>query len=374
MAAALGIGRFVYTPLLPLMLEDLGLSKADGGLIASANFLGYLLGALGASLGALPGSRRTWLLAMLAASAVTTGAMALDGPVWVFAVLRFTGGVASAFVLIFSSALVLEWLAGVGRQGLSALHFAGVGIGIAFSATLVSVLGGQGLGWQLQWLACGFVSLLAVGGVAFFIPSMETEVHHQPAAATGGILNHPLLALVLAYGLFGFGYVITATFISTMVRSTPQLAPIEPVVWLTVGLAAVPSVAFWTWSGRRIGNSRSFLLACLVEAAGVVLSVLAINGAAVLFSAALLGGTFMGLTALGLIQAREISPGDPRRSLAFMTAAFGLGQMIGPAFAGFAYELTGSLRMPSLVAGGALLAAAGLVIITGKSSPALSKP
>jgi predicted MFS family arabinose efflux permease len=81
----------------------------------------------------------------------------------------------------------------------------------------------------------------------------------------------------------------------------------------------------------------------------------------ILAAAILLGGTIMGLTALGLIQARKLARGDPRQSLALMTAAFGLGQMIGPSFAGFAFHYTGSFRAPSLAAALALVVAAALV-------------
>src|SRR5580704_9209889 len=128
-AAAIGIGRFVYTPILPPMIEALGLSKAQAGLIASANFLGYLIGALLAAMPTLPGSRRLWLLCALTVSSLTTGAMGLFETIPMFFVQRFVGGAASAFVLIIASTVVLERLATFGRSGLSALYFAGVGSG-----------------------------------------------------------------------------------------------------------------------------------------------------------------------------------------------------------------------------------------------------
>ncbi len=360
LAAAMGIGRFVYTPILPFMVESLGLTTAQGGVIASANFLGYLVGALAASSAALPGERRGWFLAALAVSAASTGVMGLASSLPVFLGLRFVGGVASAFVLVFSSALVLDRLARAGRSGLSAVHFAGVGCGIAVSAVLVSGLAAGGYDWRALWLASGVVSLLALGAVAWLVPgAAEAE---RPAASSQDVgLDRRLIALIVAYGLFGFGYVITATFISTMVRMSPEIRSIEPVIWLVVGLAAFPSVALWIWIGRRLGNDRSFAIACFVEGVGVAMSVLATSALAVVVSAALLGGTFMGITALGLVYARRLSTGDPRRSLALMTAAFGLGQMIGPTFAGVAYGLGDSFLVPSLAAAAALMVAAGLV-------------
>jgi predicted MFS family arabinose efflux permease len=361
LAAAMGIGRFIYTPILPFMIEGLGLTKADAGLIASANFLGYLLGAFAASSASLPGGRRRWFLTSLALSALTTGAMGLSSSMALHLVLRLAGGVASAFVLVFASAHVLDRLSAIGRSSFSAIHFAGVGCGIALSAVLVSGLAAGGYDWRVQWFASGMISLLALAAVVWLVPR-DSEAEQPTARPVASGIDRRLIALILAYGLFGFGYVITATFISTMARASPEVRSFEAVIWLAVGLSAIPSVALWTWIGRRWGNDRSFAFACLVEGFGVAMSVLASNAWAILLSGALLGGTFMGITALGLVHARQLSRGDPRRSLALMTAAFGLGQMIGPTFAGFAYGLDDSFLMPSLVAAAALLVAAGLVV------------
>src|SRR6266446_3050564 len=116
MAAAVGIGRFVYTPILPLMVEDLGMTKGAAGLLASANFAGYLAGALLAVTPTVRGSRRTWLIIALTVSSLTTGAMAFASSDVAFLALRFAGGVASAFVLVFASALVLDRLGAAGRS------------------------------------------------------------------------------------------------------------------------------------------------------------------------------------------------------------------------------------------------------------------
>ena len=135
MAAGIGVGRFVYTPILPPMVEALHLTKSQAGLIASANFIGYLAGALLAAV-RLPGSRRSWLLGSLAVNAICLAVMGLAASLPLFLLLRLVAGMASAFALIFSSALVLDRLASAGRGSLSAVHFAGVGSGIAASAAL----------------------------------------------------------------------------------------------------------------------------------------------------------------------------------------------------------------------------------------------
>lgn len=366
MAAVMGIGRFVYTPILPYMTDSLSLTKGEAGFIASANFLGYLAGSLAGATGFLRGDRRKWALWALAVSAATTAAMAVTVSVPAFLLLRFVGGATSALVMVFGSAIVFDRLAAAGRPALSHYHFAGVGLGMAISAVLVSVLGAAGIGWDGQWVMSGAAAALGLAAVAVMIPRGAGEVPPTPSEAPTGI-DRRMIPLTVSYGLFGFGYVITATFISVLVRQTPSIAAIEPVIWLIVGLAAVPSVALWAWIGRRLGNPASIALACLVEAAGVAATVLFDSAAAVLIGGALLGGTFMGITAVGMATAREIAinsgGGDPRRALGLIVAAFGAGQMIGPAFGGYVAELTGSFTVPTLVASGVLVVAAAFALM-----------
>ncbi len=361
LAAAIGIGRFVYTPILPAMIEALGLSKSAAGLIASANFLGYLLGALLAALPSLRGSRRAWLIGSLLVSALTTASMGLTQTMAPFLALRFVGGGASAIVLVLASALVLERLTETRRTGLSALHFAGVGSGIAVSAVLVAAMLRAGQSWQSLWLASGVVSLIAAIAVAVLV-NEGTGAAVRASARPGRTTDRHLVRLVVAYGLFGFGYVITATFLVAIVRGAPAIRALEPVIWVVFGVAAAPSVALWARIATRFGIPATFAAACVVEAVGVLASVAWPSEIGTFLAAILVGGTFMGLTALGLVRARTLAAGDPRRVLALMTGAFGLGQIIGPSFAGLVSDHLGSFTVPSVTAVVALLVAALLAL------------
>ena len=353
MAVGIGIGRFVYTPILPPMLAALGLSKATAGLIASANFVGYLAGALVAARTPLPGPKRRWLLGALAFSAGSTGAMGWDGGLSWFLALRFLGGVASALVLILASASVMDRLAAAGRPGLSAVHFAGVGVGIAVSAILVA----SASGWEAMWRISGATSIIGLVAVALFLPLGSDQ--STPVPAAGSAAPDPRLRrMTIAYGLFGFGYVITATFLVAIVRG--EVPRLEPIIWVMVGLGAVPSVWLWSTLGRRIGTAPAFAIAAAIEAIGVLASVASAGILSVSFGAILLGGTFMGLTALGLTRARELARGDARRAMAAMTGAFGVGQIAGPLVAGVLSDALGGFGVPSVLAAAALLVAGWL--------------
>lgn len=358
LAAAMGIGRFALTPILPVM----ALSPQEAGVLAGANFAGYAVGALLAGYLSFSLSPRQLFLAALGVSAATTFMMALPAPFAVLCVIRFFGGVASAGVLVNASAVILSRVS-AHHPGLVSLHFAGVGTGIAFSALFIGWRIEAGAGDGELWLLSGAASLVLLFGCWRLLPATPGEaVAAADVSASSLKKTGRLYPAVIAYGLFGFGYIITATFLAVIIRENPTMDGWENIAWFVVGITAAPSIAFWSAVSKRIGPAGALALAFVVEAVGVASSVLADGIAAALISAAFLGGTFMGITALGLQYAREKSRLSTPKTLGIMTASFGTGQFAGPLFAGTLAAATGSYSLPSLIASAALLAGAALIL------------
>jgi predicted MFS family arabinose efflux permease len=359
MAAAMGIGRFVYTPILPGMMEALRLSAADAGLIASANYLGYLVGAFAAAGGWAHERERMLMLGALATSTALAAAMGLTGNLAAFLAIRFLAGVASAFVMVFLASIVFSHLAAATRNDLQALHFGGVGLGIAVSSAMMAILVVRNAGWTAGWFWSAGLSAIAFAAVALLIdrgPLANGTTGREPRLPK----SRALTKMIVSYGLFGFGYVVTATFLVAIVRQGGSGRVFETVVWLVAGMAGFPSVWLWQKIAARIGLYGAYAAGCLTEAVGVAASVAVGGHSGPLLAAALLGGTFIAVTALGLQEGRQLAPLAPRRVFALMTAFFGIGQILGPIVAGVLAERTGSFFAPSLLAALVLLVSAAL--------------
>lgn len=358
MVAAMGIGRFVYTPILPGMMEGLGLSAAQAGQIASANYLGYLVGALLAAGGWAHGRERVLTIAALAANALLLGCMAVWDALWAQLAVRFLAGLASAFVMVFLGQIVFSRTAAAGRPGLSGLLFIGVGTGIAMSGVMTGGLHLAEAGWRAAWWGAAMLAAVAVVAMPLLAP--QGPVVTAGAETREGPLppSTPLRKITLAYGIFGAGYIVTATFLVAIVRQDHGDPLFESAVWLVTGLAVAPSLWLWGMAARRLGVAGAFAAGCIVEAAGVAASVLMPPPAGPLVGGLFLGGTFVAITAYGLQLGRALAPAAQRRVLAVMTAAFGTGQILAPIAAGYAAEWTGSFLVPSLGAALALLASA----------------
>ena len=360
LAIAVGIGRFSYTPILPYMLEELNMSKTNGGLIASWNFFGYLVGSLLSILSIFKQKLKFIFFTAIIFSLFTTLLMSFCENVIFFIIVRFLSGVSSAFVLIFGTSLILPSIQALGKKSLSTAHFMGVGLGMFLSSILVSVLGGFNFIWSDLWIGVTFLAILLAIPVFIFTPDQTTFSSSYKNAKNVSKIGFNLITL--SYGLYGFGYVVLGTFISTMARETSGLESTESYVWLLVGLSGMPMVIFWPWIGKKIGIDIALFLACILMAIGILMPVLIENKLGIIFSAIFLGSTFVPITALALLEGQTRYKGSIRVSTAILTISFSIGQMIGPYFGGIIIDFFLSYDVALYISSISLFIASILVI------------
>ncbi len=357
---AIGIGRFSYTPILPFMITEIGLTTTQGGLIASANFFGYLIGSLIPILPFFPKKIRNVFFLSIFICILTVFLMGVVQDLNFFIFIRFVHGVFSAFVLILGTSIILPHIQEFGKIHLSTAHFSGVGLGMVFSSIVVSLFGYYGYQWNDLWIAIGILSVLLSLQIIFYTPheielSNKNPINQQPSRFGFTLIS-------ISYCLYGFGYVAFGTFISTMARTTIGIEVTEPYVWLIVGLSGIPSVFFWNWFSQKIGNDISLFLACSILGSGVLVSVLFSNPFGILFSSFLFGLTFIPITAMCLLEGQKRFPGSFIVSTAILTSSFSIGQMIGPYLAGFITDLTGSFYISMYFSGLTLIFGSFLMI------------
>lgn len=355
----MGIGRFAFTPLLPMMEKDAGVSIALGGWLAAANYLGYLLGAVTAiRLRLAPGRI---IIASLAAIALFTAGMGYTQQPSLWLLFRALAGVASAWALVFTSSWKLHRLALVQASHLNGVIFSGVGAGIMLAGLLC--MGFQDLDWSssASWRALAVAAVL-LGVLA--LPSLLDRIPGPAPAATGkgGEAARGIVVRVIAYGIFGFGYIIPATFLPAMAK---QLIP-DPAVfgwaWPVFGLAALISTLIAGRLTTRFPNRAVWGMAHLIMGIGAVLPAFLPTMAGILLAALCVGGTFMVVTAAGLQEARRLSPQDPSKLMAKFTVAFALGQILGPVCVSLAPPGHRSLDL-LLAASAALLLSSGFYLL-----------
>jgi MFS family permease len=329
LAAAMGIGRFAFTPLLPLMVRESGLALAFAGWVAAANYAGYLAGALTAA--RLPLRAQTVALLALAATALLTAAMAVHAPV-LWLLLRFAAGVASAWVFVATSVWCLGALAQSGRAAAGGWVYAGVGAGIALTGLYCLAAGVAGLPADSLWVHLGVLAALLMLPVAWVAVRMPPAPVAAPAAAAtaGGQGASGSFGLVVSYGLMGFGYILPATFLPALARSVVDDPRLFGLAWPVFGAMAAVSTVLAGWLMRRASRLQVWAASQLLMGVGVLLPSVWLNGGTIALSALLVGGTFMVITLAGVQEMRARAPAAAAALVARITAAFALGQIAGP--------------------------------------------
>jgi predicted MFS family arabinose efflux permease len=342
----LGVARFAYTPLLPLMQQQAGLGVGEAGWLASINYVGYLCGALAASLiSDLVLKDRLYRIGMVAGVA-TTAMMGASQDPWVWAASRFLAGLSASAGMLFGTGLVLNWLIRHEHRSELGVHFSGLGLGIAGVAAAVMAMNRLGLDWREQWWAfTGVALVLLVPSLAWMPPPDRSPVTRSGRAMPDDPPGSLFLAVFMAsYFCAGVGFVVSATFIVAIVDRLPGVAGSGTLVFLAVGLGAAPACILWDLVARRMGELGALTLAGALQIVGILLPVLSQSLVLTLGGALLFGASVVGLVSLVLTMAGRFYPTRPAKMMGKMTLSYGLAQAVAPALTGAVAVQSGGYR------------------------------
>ncbi|MEM5276766.1 YbfB/YjiJ family MFS transporter [Cupriavidus taiwanensis] len=364
LAVVMGIGRFAFTPLLPMMLHDGTVTLDQGGWLATVNYIGYFVGAA-VCLFIRPDAVRMVRLGLVATVLLTLG-MALPGGMPAWSLWRAAAGVASALVMVYTAAWCLQRLAELGRPELGGLIFCGPGLGIV--VTGLGASGMVGAGWHADhgWLAFTALAVVLVAGVWRIFAAPAALAAAAPAASpdragAGTVrLDAQTWALTLAYGLAGFGYIITATFLPVIAREALPGTVWADLFWPIFGAGVAVGAFVATRIGMAHDNRKLLALLYGMQALGVAIAVVFPSVAGFAVSSLLAGLPFTALVAFAMREARRLWGPHAPRLMGLMTASYGLGQIAGPPLATALVARSGGFAS-SLACAAAALALGALV-------------
>lgn len=355
----MAIGRFSYTPVLPFMQKATHLSNQDAGLLATINYLGYLIGAMIPTF-LIMKSKVIDLKIYLLINIISVLLMGFTHDFVTWNILRFVAGITSGTVFVLASNVVLESLNKGGKSHLSGFLYSGVGIGI-FTSSIFVQLYTDSETWASTWIILGVASLV-MGSVVIFLmkdikepinlENKNLNVNNKSEAYTKWFM----VFFSIAYLLEGAGYIVTGTFLVAIVESIPNLKGYAALSWMFVGLAAIPSCILWSILGNKIGFIKAIYLAFILQFIGVILPVFSHNTVSLIISSCLFGGTFLGLTTLFMSRGQLMSAISGKNLVALLTFIYSLGQVIAPYFAGILIGDTDNYN-------GALIFASSLLIL-----------
>ena len=386
LAVAMGIGRFAFTPLLPMMLADGVVDLPGASWLASANYLGYLLGALLCTVqpwlwrryAGLPALNSPLLIrAGLAATSLLTLGMALQLPAF-WPLLRFAAGMASAVVFLYTSGWCLAQLARSDATALGGLMYAGPGGGIVASGLLAGAMvhwhQSAAAGWLLFGVLAALLSAIVWSVFGADDPAGQAAspaATPKAAAAAGG--GAEMVLLTVAYGLAGFGYIITATFLPVIARQALPGSAWLDLFWPIFG-AGVIAGALLSTRIRFTGDLRYLLAACYaMQSAGVAASTFSPTLAGFIGGSLLLGLPFTTITFFAMREARRLRPVSPTALMGLLTAMYGVGQIAGPPLAAVLIARSGTpasgFALSLEIAAGSLVAGALLYLELARRYP-----
>jgi MFS family permease len=326
----MGIGRFAFTPILPMMQQGAGLSISQGGWLASANYLGFLLGALSAM--RLRVEPTIAIRACLIVIGLVTMGMGIEERFASWIVLRTIGGFANAWAQIFTMAWCLQRLTTAHRPILSGVIFSGVGVSITLVGSYCVLLMQLNASSAQAWIGLGIIALIATAAIWPILNTQDRSTNHQPRSESSNpsAWNAESIILVLCFGASGVGYIIPATFLPVMARQFVSDPLVFGWAWPVFGIAAASAPLATAGLIRRMGNRRLWMLSHFAMAFGVALPLWWTSIAGIITSALVVGSTFMINAMASMQEAKAIAGPRATGLMAATVASFAAGQILGP--------------------------------------------
>jgi predicted MFS family arabinose efflux permease len=357
---AMGIGRFALTPQLPHLLSEGQIDLTAAGLIAAANYFGYLIGAVDAMFAHRPQQVQHRLHGGLWLCVLLTLVSFWANGFWSHLLLRFGTGVASAWVLVMITTLSQPLAAAAGRPRLGALVFAGPGLGIFLTGLLALVSHLLHQTSATLWLIYTAVALLMLLGIWRILP--QPVIGAAPVSHGASPSNRGIPRLALVYALYGVGYIIPATFLSQMANAQFHGQWQADLFWPCFGLGAAIGVFLVSLRRHDPDTTRHWLMATLWLQAAGVFACLVGSGWGLALGVMLCGTPFLACMQLVMQRSRELAPHATQRNAGLLTACFAIGQLSGPLLAALSSHFSGGLQPALVIAGSSLLIAGGLAM------------
>ncbi|WP_240162452.1 YbfB/YjiJ family MFS transporter [Glaciimonas sp. PAMC28666] len=363
LAVAMGIGRFAFTPLLPIMLNDGVVNLTSGGWLATANYVGYFIGAMLCVI--LRGSPTHFIRVGLIATVLLTLGMGLSNApdLRLLILLRTLSGITSSLVFVFASGWCLQRLSQLRAPALGGVIYCGPGIGILITGLPASTMVAHNWSAAQGWLLFSLLALLLSASVwRTFSGSANTsapfaEISHQAEPLQ---VRRQAIELVLIYGVGGFGYIITATFLPVIARQALPGTHWPDLLWPLFGIGVAFGALLATRIPERYDNRLLLAICYVLQAIGVMMGTVLPTASGFALGCLLLGLPFTAITLFAMREARRLYGDHARSLMGWLTAVYALGQIIGPPLATYLVKRTGSFTASLSVAALSLLAGAFL--------------
>lgn len=334
---AMSISRFAYTPILPFMQQDTSMNNQNAGLLATFNYLGYLMGAIIPMFITIK-SKVFDLKLYVMINVISVILMGFSEHFLIWSVLRIIAGITSGTIFVVASNVALEALRMANKQSISGILYSAVGIGI-FSSSIFIFLYTQAQTWKATWIILGVVALMA--GIIILTSMKDNPSISKHSTSSnqnqGKALNHAfIIPFSIAYFFEGAGYIVTGTFLVALIKTIPAYADYAALSWMFVGLGAMPATLIWSLFAEKIGYKKAIYSALILQIISVGLPIFSHHMLGLIVASMLFGATFLGLTTLFMSKSQELMyhTNQKLNLVSLLTVIYSVGQMIAPMIAG----------------------------------------